>query len=480
MKRRTAWMLGALALPLTGCPSASNDDAAIEGDAGMDAPEPIDAAVPADAYVPPVPSLTIDAANAVPDGDPLFEGQQRFLWDTWGTERLDAWPPADWMLALMTREPEVFGDQYASFGFTPDPDDDFPVGLKRGIDDATRVHETCALCHVGELPDGRLWLGAPNRELDMSAFRAAVSERWVADGHAPLLSDSEAAKASAYGPGRTGAESSSYPVPVPADFPPYWLLGDRTHTNYLGTGGNVRTEVYLGLFTFGAGAPDARTAVVPFPTDERLDPFLSFMGAMASPSAPPGDATAIAAGQGIFERERCSECHHVDDIAANGVTTYDRSVGGLERFPGDDAMFPRGSIRTSYMHRTLIDGEPDAGIPIEDAGLGEDWDGGLATDPGFADLLRFISTHRLSVAPSDGYRVSDLRGLWATAPYLHNGSVPTLEDLLRPAAERPATFMRGEFLVDTATAGNSNVGHEFGTTISDDDRAALVAYLLSL
>jgi hypothetical protein len=58
--------------------------------------------------------------------------------------------------------------------------------------------------------------------------------------------------------------------------------------------------------------------------------------------------------------------------------------------------------------------------------------------------------------------------------------VPTLEDLLRPAADRPATFMRGDFPLDTTIPGNSSQGHEFGVMIDETDRAALVAYLLSL
>ena len=71
-----------------------------------------------------------------------------------------------------------------------------------------------------------------------------------------------------------------------------------------------------------------------------------------------------------------------------------------------------------------------------------------------------------------------LDGLWLRAPYLHNGSVPTLRDLLEPAAQRPAEFYRGNdlydpvrmgfvamqpahgerhfFKVDTRAAGNSN------------------------
>ncbi|HWP60540.1 MAG TPA: hypothetical protein VNL14_21775 [Candidatus Acidoferrales bacterium] len=101
-----------------------------------------------------------------------------------------------------------------------------------------------------------------------------------------------------------------------------------------------------------------------------------------------------------------------------------------------------------------------------------------------------------------GYANSPLDGLWLRAPYLHNGSVPTLRDLLEPGAKRPKTFYRGYdvydqkkvgfvadvaeekgkkfFLYDTAEPGNSNRGHEgyrYGTELSPADKDALVEYL---
>ncbi len=474
MRART-WIgiCSVLALPACGgAPPAEGMDAA-PTDAG------VDTAVEVDAWLQPVDRPPFEAANALPVGDPLYEGEQRFLYDAFGTERLEGWPPADFMLALMTDEPAVFGNQYERFGFVPNADDDFPVGLTRGLEDPTLVHETCALCHVGRLPDGSLWLGMPNLVLDITRFRVEVNARWVAAGNASMMSALDEEKAASYGPGRLGAESSDYPVAVPVDFPPYWLLGARTATNYLGTGGNVRTEVFLAVFTFGAGDPTSRDGLVPFPTPARIDPFVAFLGSMRSPDAPAQDAALVASGQAVYARERCGECHHVDDIAMNGVTPYDR-IDVRDRFPGDDSAFPSGSIATDYLHRILVDGVPeaDAGVAPTDAG---DLDGGPAgSDPGRLALIQFIGRNRLAVRLSDGYRVDDLHGLWATAPYLHNGSVPTLDDLLRPAAERPATFMRGDFLVDTALPANGNGGHEFGVTISDADRVALVAYLLSL
>jgi cytochrome c5 len=93
------------------------------------------------------------------------------------------------------------------------------------------------------------------------------------------------------------------------------------------------------------------------------------------------------------------------------------------------------------------------------------------------------------------YACRPLASVWATAPYLHNNSVPTLYDLLLPAAQRPktfavghreydplklgyaATFVQGDFLFDTSVAGNHNSGHEYGTALSDSERIDLLEYL---
>ncbi len=95
-----------------------------------------------------------------------------------------------------------------------------------------------------------------------------------------------------------------------------------------------------------------------------------------------------------------------------------------------------------------------------------------------------------------GYKARPLNGIWATAPYLHNGSVPNLVELLKPAAQRVKTFHVGsqEFdpvnvgfkddpnqpLFDTTGDGNSNTGHEYGTDLSPEQRSQLIEYLKSL
>ena len=100
------------------------------------------------------------------------------------------------------------------------------------------------------------------------------------------------------------------------------------------------------------------------------------------------------------------------------------------------------------------------------------------------------------------YESRVLNGIWATAPYLHNGSVPNLWELLKPAKDRRSSFMvgsrvfdpknvgydaeqspfkNGNFIADPANAnGNGNGGHEYGTRLTDDERWAIVEYLKTL
>jgi mono/diheme cytochrome c family protein len=99
---------------------------------------------------------------------------------------------------------------------------------------------------------------------------------------------------------------------------------------------------------------------------------------------------------------------------------------------------------------------------------------------------------------SSGYVAPPLDGVWLNAPYLHNGSVPTLSDLLEPAANRPTRFWRGYdvydqtrvgfvsndpeaqrtgTLLDATQPGNGNGGHTYGTMLPADQKRALLEYL---
>ena len=101
------------------------------------------------------------------------------------------------------------------------------------------------------------------------------------------------------------------------------------------------------------------------------------------------------------------------------------------------------------------------------------------------------------------YESRVLQGIWAAAPYLHNGSVPTLTDLLKPAEDRPASFfigpnydpakvglasdqpqdLRSELVTtdcNDVNSGRSRCGHDYGTELPEQDKVALIEYLKKL
>lgn len=125
-------------------------------------------------------------------------------------------------------------------------------------------------------------------------------------------------------------------------------------------------------------------------------------------------------------------------------------------------------------------------------------------EPGATPAQAVAGATRDAYKAADGeagaaYEARVLTGIWAVGPYLHNGSVPNLWQLLKPARERMTRFAVGHrdfdpvhvgldtaeaagravFVVDPAV-GNGNGGHEYGTALSDSDRWALIEYLKTL
>jgi hypothetical protein len=102
---------------------------------------------------------------------------------------------------------------------------------------------------------------------------------------------------------------------------------------------------------------------------------------------------------------------------------------------------------------------------------------------------------------TSGYVSPPLDAVWIRAPYLHNGSVPSLVDLLEPPERRPRLFYRGHdvydpqrmgfvstgsdaerrgFRYDTTARGNSNAGHVWGTDLPPEAKRTLIEYLKTL
>lgn len=118
------------------------------------------------------------------------------------------------------------------------------------------------------------------------------------------------------------------------------------------------------------------------------------------------------------------------------------------------------------------------------------------------DAFQMKAQAAAPAAPSYPYESRVLEGIWATAPYLHNGSVPTLTELLTPSEKRASEFKVGpaydpdkvglavdqtkfNFILKTTDcskrdSGNSRCGHDYGTSFSQKEKDALLEYLKNL
>lgn len=231
---------------------------------------------------------------------------------------------------------------------------------------------------------------------------------------------------------------------------------------------------------------------------------------------PPIDAKLVARGETLY-KQNCQACHAAIDrddprrkvvaymTGVDIVGTDPQSVRNLmtARAPTgilQGAISPKGvryqaeaSARTLLVDLTTrsLRAQPSAAlVALTNAKLN-----GMKATPRQGNFTK--STPKNPTADQFIYKARPLNGIWASSPYLHNGSVPTLYDLLRPAAVRPKKFAVGRWqydpqkvgyvsdgevpwVFDTAMTGNHNAGHEYGTILAEDDRWALLEYLKTL
>jgi hypothetical protein len=188
---------------------------------------------------------------------------------------------------------------------------------------------------------------------------------------------------------------------------------------------------------------------------------MNYIGSLRAPRYPlPIDASLAAAGAPVY-KAHCAECHEPGGRRAGSVIPLEEI--GTDRHRLDMWTAPAAAAYNEY---------------------GNDYS------------WKFAAFRK-----TNGYTAVPLDGIWLTAPYLHNGSVPTLADLLEPAAARPLRFWRGSdlfdvtrvgfvsdsdearrigTLLDVTLPGNSNAGHTYGTSLSADEKKALVEYLKGL
>ena len=266
------------------------------------------------------------------------------------------------------------------------------------------------------------------------------------------------------------------PVPAPIDVKSLNWAQHRFHANWDGNQGASSRTLASGASATG----DPRMVNVRI--HEPLNPFIDNLPPPPYPFDSV-DLTRAREGKALFNA-RCASCHRPD----NG-TIYPVSKLGVD--PNRtlvNTSVSRYGLAALVMEACSIYGLNNQGRPGADwcvpAG---DWQARL--DEYFRDTPRRVAEG------TNGYKADALHGIWAQAPYLHNGSVPTLGQLVC-AATRPPRFLRGnvhydEALVgfewsdmpksrygpddvilikeyDTSVPGKANTGHTYGGDLCPD------------
>lgn len=238
----------------------------------------------------------------------------------------------------------------------------------------------------------------------------------------------------------------------------------------------------------------------------RIQDALYQLTAPAWPQAQLGalDPSAAARGAGVYDAH-CAGCHARIDPrdparAPRAVLTPLAQVGTDPRMVRNflDARARSGAL--AGRKQAVLAGPPLADeVPTIDLVIHVAI-GAALRHPLASVRDAAVGYHRVAKAAIDQhpdyYKARPLDGVWASAPYLHNGSVPTLADLLQPPARRPVQFRvgHGEFdpqavglareapgwLFDTRLPGNGNGGHLFGTALPAEQKRDLLEFLKTL
>ncbi|WP_296478655.1 c-type cytochrome [Roseinatronobacter sp.] len=257
-------------------------------------------------------------------------------------------------------------------------------------------------------------------------------------------------------------------TPVPLRTPPWWWMGKKNAMFYttIGRGDHSRYMLFASLLC--ADSIEELAEIDSYAPDIR-----AYLEDLTPPAYPyPVDPQLAAQGQELFMSE-CASCHG----------TY----GDTPSYP--NRVVPLDEIGTDPLYaQTMTDGSLDRFF---------DW------------VERSPHGGTVRAAPAEGYIAPPLDGIWAAAPYLHNGSVPNLAALLdsrsRPAFWRHVipqdydpeamgwqseTLEAGKTSVpsgperariyDTTLPGYGNAGHTFADRLSDEQRRALLEYLKTL
>jgi mono/diheme cytochrome c family protein len=338
------------------------------------------------------------------------------------------------------------------------------------------------VCHGGSI-GGTSYVGLGNTQLDLKAL---LFELTIADGRRPPFStfvvnssrgtnNAGQIAAALLSLRNTDLSVRSFPLPLQVNLPemdtPAWWHLKRKRTMYYDGRTDARSVRTSMQFLLGEKSLADLKALEPAFRD-----LQAFLWSLKPPRYPFAvDSANAARGEAVF-KQTCARCHG----------TY-----------GPDGQYPNKIIPLE-----TIGTDPARSLGLSDrlvAHYNKTWLGAICP----------VNTERI------GYQAPPLDGIWATAPYLHNGSVPTLHALLH-SSSRPARFTRppstdfahydtnhvgwkfndvsaeelgstarrspfqAKFIVDTARFGMSNRGHTFGDRLSDEERMAVIEYLKTL
>jgi hypothetical protein len=249
---------------------------------------------------------------------------------------------------------------------------------------------------------------------------------------------------------------------IPTDVPAWWLLKKKNAMFYNGFG---RGD--FGRFLMGSNLMTVNDTAESREVDAHMPDVLAYLYSLEPPVYnKPIDKSLAKKGEAVF-LVSCSKCHG----------TYGDSV----TYP--NLLIPQAAIQTDSLLNVSNYSSPQF---IE-------W---------FNKSWFTTGDHPARLEPFNGYIAPPLDGIWATAPYLHNGSVPTLEGLLN-STKRPAYWSR-DFVnpkydyttlgwvyksydkpgepnsYNTEIPGYGNYGHYFGDRLSPEERRAVLEYLKTL
>jgi hypothetical protein len=307
------------------------------------------------------------------------------------------------------------------------------------------------------------------------------------------------------------SQANLVPLAAPVKFPPIWGFKDYQWIEWTQNTNSVLERNVTE--TLGAGAtvsldpgPNRFVSTVPLRNLHQLETMAYQLQAPVWPSAAFGapDPAAVSRGHALFQAH-CAGCHEYGpaDRTPTGLLKlheFSPSELGVDASTAVQVAAPvanTGDLPLDGSHSFakavayVVDHIRDQAYAREGIGPAEQ-----AT---MEDRARRGGVYWRDTLTETGkpYAARPLHGVWAMAPYLHNGSVPTLYDLLLPPAARPAQFPIGQrdfdpqkvgfrtdiplaqakYVVDTTKPGNSNGGHAFGAALTDAERWDLIAYL---